>query len=137
MNPTLKRAVFGCFHRQMAKAGDVGGNAEGCDWLGGFVISQKARIVGFQKPIGWILLTNASMDPLRVRSLGLTNGLSLPAGSNSSSRTSSQSGCPLHEAPPYEATAARKGEGPGEGKVGQSHTPAASLLSPFSQTFRQ
>ncbi|XP_072224749.1 caskin-1 isoform X3 [Leuresthes tenuis] len=39
-----------------------------------------------------------------------------PAGSASSSRTSSQSGCPLHEAPPYDATATRKGEGPGEGK---------------------
>ncbi|XP_040918514.1 caskin-1 isoform X3 [Toxotes jaculatrix] len=38
------------------------------------------------------------------------------AGSASSSRTSSQSGCPLHEAPPYDATATRKGEGPGEGK---------------------
>ncbi|CAB1414445.1 unnamed protein product [Pleuronectes platessa] len=43
-----------------------------------------------------------------------------PAGSASSSRTSSQSGCPLHEAPPYDATATRKGEGPVEGKVGQS-----------------
>ncbi|XP_067333595.1 caskin-1 isoform X6 [Channa argus] len=39
-----------------------------------------------------------------------------PAGSASSSRTSSQSGCPLHEAPPYDATSTRKGEGPGEGK---------------------
>ncbi|XP_045930646.1 caskin-1 isoform X4 [Micropterus dolomieu] len=39
-----------------------------------------------------------------------------PAGPTSSSRTSSQSGCPLHEAPPYDATATRKGEGPGEGK---------------------
>lgn len=46
--------------------------------------------------------------------------LSLCAGSASSSRTPSQSSCPLHEAPPYEATAARKGEGQGEGKVGQS-----------------
>lgn len=59
----------------------------------------------------------------------------LSAGSASSSRTSSQSGCPLHEAPPYEATATRKGEGPGEGKVGQSKTPADSVQSPsFSQT---
>nr|XP_046270027.1 caskin-1 isoform X4 [Scatophagus argus] len=39
-----------------------------------------------------------------------------PAGSAGSSRTSSQSGCPLHEAPPYDATATRKGDGPGEGK---------------------
>ncbi|KAM3597850.1 uncharacterized protein V6R79_010135 [Siganus canaliculatus] len=39
-----------------------------------------------------------------------------PAGSASSSRTSSQSGCPLHEAPPYDATTTRKGEVPGEGK---------------------
>ncbi|XP_007573192.1 caskin-1 isoform X10 [Poecilia formosa] len=39
-----------------------------------------------------------------------------PAGSASSSRTSSQSGCPLHEAPPYDATATRKGEVPCEGK---------------------
>ncbi|KAK2832879.1 hypothetical protein Q5P01_016768 [Channa striata] len=39
-----------------------------------------------------------------------------PPGSASSSRTSSQSGCPLHEAPPYDATSTRKGEGPGEGK---------------------
>ncbi|XP_078807257.1 caskin-1 isoform X15 [Oryzias latipes] len=33
-----------------------------------------------------------------------------------STRTASQSGCPLHEAPPYDATATRKGEGPVEGK---------------------
>uniref|UniRef100_A0A1A7W8I9 CASK interacting protein 1 n=1 Tax=Iconisemion striatum TaxID=60296 RepID=A0A1A7W8I9_9TELE len=39
-----------------------------------------------------------------------------PAGSTSSSRTSSQSGCPLHEAPPYDATATRKGEVPCDGK---------------------
>ncbi|KAM4717545.1 caskin-1 isoform 5-T6 [Anableps anableps] len=39
-----------------------------------------------------------------------------PAGSASSSRTSSQSGCPLHEAPPYDATATRKGDVPFEGK---------------------
>ncbi|XP_077474149.1 caskin-1 isoform X6 [Stigmatopora argus] len=39
-----------------------------------------------------------------------------PSGSASSSRTSSLSGCPLHEAPPYDATANRKGEAPGEGK---------------------
>ncbi|XP_077354983.1 caskin-1 isoform X6 [Festucalex cinctus] len=39
-----------------------------------------------------------------------------PAGSASSSRTSSLSSCPLHEAPPYDATANRKGEAPGEGK---------------------
>ncbi|XP_077354975.1 caskin-1 isoform X5 [Festucalex cinctus] len=37
-------------------------------------------------------------------------------GSASSSRTSSLSSCPLHEAPPYDATANRKGEAPGEGK---------------------
>uniref|UniRef100_A0A1A8JJ41 CASK interacting protein 1 n=1 Tax=Nothobranchius kuhntae TaxID=321403 RepID=A0A1A8JJ41_NOTKU len=37
-------------------------------------------------------------------------------GSASSSRTSSQSGCPLHEAPPYDATATRKGEVPCDGK---------------------
>ncbi|XP_022603642.1 caskin-1 [Seriola dumerili] len=43
-----------------------------------------------------------------------------PAGSASSSRTSSQSGCPLHEAPPYDATATRKGEGPGEGKSSEA-----------------
>nr|XP_043907119.1 caskin-1-like isoform X7 [Solea senegalensis] len=42
------------------------------------------------------------------------------AGSASSSRTSSQSGCPLHEAPPYDATATRKGEGPGEGKSSEA-----------------
>ncbi|XP_077940608.1 caskin-1 isoform X5 [Gasterosteus aculeatus] len=39
-----------------------------------------------------------------------------PAGSASSSRTSSQSGCPLHEAPPYDAAVTRKGEGQAEGK---------------------
>ncbi|XP_077590149.1 caskin-1 isoform X2 [Stigmatopora nigra] len=39
-----------------------------------------------------------------------------PSGSASSSRTSSLSGCPLHEAPPYDATANRKGEAPVEGK---------------------
>ncbi|KAF3846945.1 hypothetical protein F7725_004023 [Dissostichus mawsoni] len=37
-----------------------------------------------------------------------------------SSRTPSQSGCPLHEAPPYDATATRKGEGPGEGKSSEA-----------------
>ncbi|XP_070399130.1 caskin-1 isoform X5 [Nothobranchius furzeri] len=37
-------------------------------------------------------------------------------GSASSSRTSSQSGCPLHEAPPYDATATRRGEVPCDGK---------------------
>ncbi|XP_057717257.1 caskin-1 isoform X6 [Corythoichthys intestinalis] len=37
-------------------------------------------------------------------------------GSASSSRTSSLSGCPLHEAPPYDATMNRKGEAPGDGK---------------------
>ncbi|XP_051904093.1 caskin-1 isoform X4 [Hippocampus zosterae] len=37
-------------------------------------------------------------------------------GSAASSRTSSLSGCPLHEAPPYDAAANRKGEAPGEGK---------------------
>uniref|UniRef100_A0A674N463 CASK interacting protein 1 n=1 Tax=Takifugu rubripes TaxID=31033 RepID=A0A674N463_TAKRU len=49
-----------------------------------------------------------------------TKSMDQPAGSNSSSRTSSQSGCPLHEAPPYEATAARKGEGSGEGKSSEA-----------------
>ncbi|XP_044037190.1 caskin-1 isoform X2 [Siniperca chuatsi] len=43
-----------------------------------------------------------------------------PAGSASSSRTTSQLGCPLHEAPPYDATATRKGEGPGEGKSSEA-----------------
>ncbi|XP_063327292.1 caskin-1 isoform X6 [Pelmatolapia mariae] len=43
-----------------------------------------------------------------------------PPGSASSSRTSSQSGCPLHEAPPYDATATRKGEGPSEGKSSEA-----------------
>ncbi|XP_038125181.1 caskin-1 isoform X6 [Cyprinodon tularosa] len=43
-----------------------------------------------------------------------------PAGSASSSRTSSQSGCPLHEAPPYDATASRKGEVPCEGKSSEA-----------------
>ncbi|XP_013770592.1 caskin-1 isoform X6 [Pundamilia nyererei] len=43
-----------------------------------------------------------------------------PPGSASSSRTSSQSGCPLHEAPPYDATATRKGEGPCEGKSSEA-----------------
>ncbi|XP_069381112.1 caskin-1 isoform X3 [Paralichthys olivaceus] len=42
------------------------------------------------------------------------------AGSASSSRTSSQSGCPLHEAPPYDAAATRKGEVPGEGKSSEA-----------------
>ncbi|XP_044037195.1 caskin-1 isoform X7 [Siniperca chuatsi] len=42
------------------------------------------------------------------------------AGSASSSRTTSQLGCPLHEAPPYDATATRKGEGPGEGKSSEA-----------------
>lgn len=67
--------MFGWFHRQMAKAGDVGGNLEGCDWLGDFVITQKVRIWLVPKQIGWIVLTNASMDPLQVYSLKLTNGL--------------------------------------------------------------
>ncbi|KAM9345719.1 caskin-1 [Symphorus nematophorus] len=43
-----------------------------------------------------------------------------PAGSAGSSRTLSQSGCPLHEAPPYDATATRKGEGQGEGKSSEA-----------------
>ncbi|XP_077354957.1 caskin-1 isoform X3 [Festucalex cinctus] len=41
-------------------------------------------------------------------------------GSASSSRTSSLSSCPLHEAPPYDATANRKGEAPGEGKSSEA-----------------
>ncbi|KAM9783777.1 caskin-1 isoform 10-T10 [Syngnathus typhle] len=41
-------------------------------------------------------------------------------GSASSSRTSSLSGCPLHEAPPYDAAAGRKGEAPGEGKSSEA-----------------
>ncbi|XP_037111701.1 caskin-1 isoform X7 [Syngnathus acus] len=41
-------------------------------------------------------------------------------GSASSSRTSSLSGCPLHEAPPYDATAGRKGEALGEGKSSEA-----------------
>ncbi|XP_061829668.1 caskin-1 isoform X2 [Nerophis lumbriciformis] len=41
-------------------------------------------------------------------------------GSASSSRTSSLSGCPLHEAPPYDATVNRKGEAPGEGKSSEA-----------------
>ncbi|XP_077940610.1 caskin-1 isoform X7 [Gasterosteus aculeatus] len=43
-----------------------------------------------------------------------------PAGSASSSRTSSQSGCPLHEAPPYDAAVTRKGEGQAEGKSSEA-----------------
>ncbi|XP_056264143.1 caskin-1 isoform X2 [Pseudoliparis swirei] len=43
-----------------------------------------------------------------------------PAGSASSSRTSSQSGCPLHEAPPYDVATTRKGEGQGEGKSSEA-----------------
>ncbi|XP_061568054.1 caskin-1 isoform X2 [Cololabis saira] len=43
-----------------------------------------------------------------------------PPGSGSSSRTSSQSGCPLHEAPPYDAMATRKGDGPCEGKSSEA-----------------
>ncbi|KAM8823997.1 caskin-1 isoform 2-T2 [Synchiropus picturatus] len=43
-----------------------------------------------------------------------------PPGSNNSSRTSSLSGCPLHEAPPYDATASRKGEAPCEGKSSEA-----------------
>ncbi|XP_047214245.1 caskin-1-like isoform X2 [Girardinichthys multiradiatus] len=45
-----------------------------------------------------------------------SKSLEQPAGSAGSSRTSSQSGCLLHEAPPYDATATRKGEVPCEGK---------------------
>ncbi|XP_070399134.1 caskin-1 isoform X8 [Nothobranchius furzeri] len=41
-------------------------------------------------------------------------------GSASSSRTSSQSGCPLHEAPPYDATATRRGEVPCDGKSSEA-----------------
>ncbi|XP_019749031.1 caskin-1 isoform X4 [Hippocampus comes] len=41
-------------------------------------------------------------------------------GSVASSRTSSLSGCPLHEAPPYDAAANRKGEAPGEGKSSEA-----------------
>ncbi|XP_051904095.1 caskin-1 isoform X6 [Hippocampus zosterae] len=41
-------------------------------------------------------------------------------GSAASSRTSSLSGCPLHEAPPYDAAANRKGEAPGEGKSSEA-----------------
>ncbi|XP_061555668.1 caskin-1 isoform X3 [Phycodurus eques] len=41
-------------------------------------------------------------------------------GSASSSRTSSLSGCPLHEAPPYDAAANRKGEATGEGKSSEA-----------------
>ncbi|MEQ2229457.1 hypothetical protein ILYODFUR_018928, partial [Ilyodon furcidens] len=57
-----------------------------------------------------------------------SKSLDQPAGSAGSSRTSSQSGCPLHEAPPYDATATRKGEVPCEGKVGQSRNPTDSVF---------
>ncbi|KAM8845626.1 caskin-1 isoform 2-T2 [Spinachia spinachia] len=49
-----------------------------------------------------------------------SKSLDQPAGCASSSRTSSQSGCPLHEAPPYDATVTRKGEGQGEGKSSEA-----------------
>ncbi|TWW69442.1 Caskin-1 CASK-interacting protein 1 [Takifugu flavidus] len=73
-----------------------------------------------------------------------TKSMDQPAGSNSSSRTSSQSGCPLHEAPPYEATAARKGEGSGEGKLassvlrmlGCSHDPSSEAVVQWLSDFQ-
>ncbi|XP_071247044.1 caskin-1-like isoform X2 [Salvelinus alpinus] len=49
-----------------------------------------------------------------------SKSVELSTGSASASRQSSQSGCPLHEAPPYDATATWKGEGQGEGKVRQT-----------------
>ncbi|TNM97473.1 hypothetical protein fugu_015629 [Takifugu bimaculatus] len=66
----------------------------------------------------WQLLATVLSQSAKAKEhlLEQTKSMDQPAGSNSSSRTSSQSGCPLHEAPPYEATAARKGEGSGEGK---------------------
>lgn len=41
---THTQTELGWFIRQMAKAGDVGGSVEGCDWLRRFVISWKAVI---------------------------------------------------------------------------------------------
>ncbi|XP_056143872.1 caskin-1 [Lampris incognitus] len=49
-----------------------------------------------------------------------SKSLEQSTGSATSSRTSSQSGCPLHEAPPYDATANRRGEGQGEGKSSEA-----------------
>lgn len=145
------RTDLGCFNRQMAKAGYVGGSLEECDWLWRFIIYWKARIwlVLYQQT--WLIRGEVSAEKSSQTHLFICVSkftvispqlkwpmIFLPAGSASSSRTSSQSGCPLHEAPPYEATATRKGEGPGEGKVGQSKTPADSIQSPpFLQTCTQ
>ncbi|XP_071031910.1 caskin-1-like [Oncorhynchus clarkii lewisi] len=49
-----------------------------------------------------------------------SKSVELSTGSASASRQSSQSGCPLHEAPPYDATATWKGEGQGEGKSSEA-----------------
>ncbi|KAK6323187.1 hypothetical protein J4Q44_G00055260 [Coregonus suidteri] len=57
-----------------------------------------------------------------------SKSVELTTGTASASRQSSQSGCPLHEAPPYDATATWKGEGQDEGKL------ASSLLQAFGCT---
>ncbi|XP_055752602.1 caskin-1 isoform X2 [Salvelinus fontinalis] len=49
-----------------------------------------------------------------------SKSVELSTGSASASRQSSQSGCPLHEAPPYDATTTWKGEGQGEGKSSEA-----------------
>lgn len=133
----------------MAKAGDVGGSVERHNWFRLCFMSWKARIWLVvwrsnqarqifeceeeegkgQRPIQRsYLLMDDSVQRL-VDGLLSANDFSLPSGSAGSSRTSSQSGCPLHEAPPYDATATRKGEVPCEGKVGQSWFPTDSVFS--------
>ncbi|XP_034151049.1 caskin-1, partial [Esox lucius] len=49
-----------------------------------------------------------------------SKSVELSSGSASVPRQSSQSGCPLHEAPPYDTTATWKGEGQGEGKSSEA-----------------
>ncbi|XP_045071856.1 caskin-1 [Coregonus clupeaformis] len=49
-----------------------------------------------------------------------SKSVELSTGTASASRQSSQSGCPLHEAPPYDATATWKGEGQDEGKSSEA-----------------
>lgn len=131
----------------MAKAGDVGGSEEESDWLGRCAVSwegrnwlvpqqQQSRVLKISRIRSFLLQISCKFMAMK-RQLRRWLMAPLPAGSAGSSRTSSQSGCPLHEAPPYEATAMRKGEGQGEGKVGQSQTPTASVFFPsFIQIVR-
>lgn len=80
-----------------------------------FSLSESKRVIGCWSERRWRQSRNR---PTGFRQSDSTDLVFL-FPQTASTRTASQSGCPLHEAPPYDATATRKGEGPVEGKVGR------------------